>query len=280
MVELTDEQLKQVEQSVLDRFAALCLRQGWRYTLIGGTLLGAVRHKGFIPWDDDIDVAMPRTDYDKLVAYCRENKPPFGYVFHETDKTWTSLAGKIYDEDTVIVDTVVNRFDSKCGVFVDVFPIDGMGNSKEEAEKTMKKSRFNRELLNAISWKKFSKSKTHGWIYEPFRFAFYLLSRCANPQKTIRKIEKTFRKYDFETSAYVGIVCGSYRNREIFPRSVYDKYAALPFEDTEYAAIEQATTYLSQIYGNYMALPPEEKRVSHHTFTAYRLEEADKNNEI
>lgn len=261
------EELKKIELDLLAQVDAICREQNLRYSLGGGTLLGAVRHKGFIPWDDDIDFMMPRPDYDKFIEYCKTNDVPFGVRSPETDPDYTDLSAKIFNPDTVLID---NNIVGDCGgVSIDLFPIEGLGNTYESAKKAFRSTRFKRELLVAAKWKRFFKSKTHAWYYEPARFVMFVLSRFINPRKIFARVLKRYRDIDFDASEYVGAVGGSYREKEILPRELYKEYVELPFEDKSFMAICGYDGYMKSIYGDYMRLPPEEKRVSHHTFTAY-----------
>lgn len=261
--------LKKIELGILRQIHAVCQKEAIRYSLCGGTLLGAVRHGGFIPWDDDIDIFMPRPDYNRFIAYCKENQTPFRLVSSETEPKYGYLFAKAVNPDTVIREINGNRGRLPFGVCVDVFPIDGLGDTYEEAKKRFGKTRFKRELLVAYNWKRFFRSKTHSFVYEPIRFAFFLLSRFANPLKLIGRIQAAYPPEDFEKSGYAGTVCGSYRLKEILPKTVYSEFEMTDFEGERFCAIRDKETYLKSIYGDYMKLPPPEKRVTHHTFDAY-----------
>lgn len=272
--EINLEQLKEIESQLLCIVHEICEKENFRYSLGGGTLLGAVRHQGFIPWDDDIDIMMPRPDYNAFIAYCLSNDVPFKIWSWETDKSYVDLSAKIYDPNTVLEDE--NIIDgNKIGVNIDVFPIDGLGNTYKKAVKAFKSTSFKRNLLIAAHWKKFFRSKTHAWYYEPFRFAFFVLSRFVNKSKLFAKIQKKYTKINFNSVKFAAAVGGSYREKEILPQEVFTEYIELPFEDFHFKAIAQYDKYLSSIYGDYMKLPPEEKRISHHTFKAYYKEVED-----
>lgn len=271
-IEINLEELKKIELQLLIAVNEICEKENLRYSLGGGTLLGSVRHKGFIPWDDDIDIMMPRPDYDALIAYCLTHDTPFKVLSWETDKNYVDLSAKIYYSNTVLEDeNIVNG--NKIGVNIDIFPIDGLGNTYKKAVKTFKSTSFKRNLLIAAQWKKFFKSKTHAWYYEPFRFAFFVLSRFVNKSKLFNKIQKKYTKIDFNKVSFAAAVGGSYREKEILPQNVFTEFIELPFEDSNFKAIKQYDKYLSAIYGDYMKLPPKDKRVSHHTFKAYYREE-------
>ena len=274
--EIDLEQLKKIEIDLLVAVDKICQQQNLRYSLGGGTLLGAVRHNGFIPWDDDIDIMMPRPDYDAFISYCLSHNVPFSIKSWETDKTYVNLAAQIFNYDTVLEDDNTPAETTKIGVYIDIFPIDGLGDNHKEAVKLFKSTRFKRELLVAAQWKKFLKSKTHPWYYEPVRFAFFLIGRLVNKQKIFKSILDVYTKIDFNSSKFAGAVGGSYCEKEILPQKVFTEYIELPFENYKFKAIASYDTYLSSIYGDYMKLPPEEKRVSHHTFKAYFKEQEDK----
>lgn len=272
MKELTLEEIKSVQLDLLDKFDSICRDNRFRYSLGGGSLLGAVRHKGYIPWDDDIDVMMPRPDYDKFVEYCLSNDINFGIRCFDTDKEYTDLSAKIYDKHT-IVDTNGLTNESGIGVAIDIFVIDGLGSTLKKARKAFNETSFKRELLVASQWKRFFRSKTHSWYVEPIRFVFFVLSRFVNKAKIFNKVQNTYKRIDFDQSEFAAAVGGSYREKEILPQSVFTDYIELPFEDRKYFAIERYDEYLTSIYGDYMELPPEEKRASHHLFKAYYLGE-------
>ncbi len=269
MQTIGSEELKKIQIELLDAFDAICRKENLRYSLGGGTLLGAVRHQGYIPWDDDIDVMMPRPDYDKFISICLGQDVPFGLLSFETNKNYVDLSAKIYRRGTVIEDNAEYLQTAKCGVNIDIFPIEGLANDYKSAKKVFRKTSFKRNLLIAAQWKKFSRSKTRPWYVEPFRFAFYAASKMIDKSKTFEAVQRVYKNIDFDKVGYVAAVGGTYREKEILPKELYVDYVDLFFEGKPYKAIGGYDRYLSSIYGNYMQLPPEEKRVSHHTFHAY-----------
>ena len=266
MQELTLDELKQTELGILKKFAEICDRKGFRYSLAGGTLLGAVRHKGFIPWDDDIDVFMPRSDYDKFIKYCSKNKTYFGLFCHEINAECKNLWTQLYNRDTVLINTYV---DNSTGVYIDVFPIDGLGNTKDEAFAKFKKTWLLRELLVASKWQHFFRSNTHAWYIEPVRYILYLLSQFISQNWLISVIEKDCRSIDFDKSKYASCIFGVYRQKEIMEQKIYTNYTDMIFEGKKFKGVANYNEYLTHFYGDYMTLPPVEKRKTHHTFKAY-----------
>lgn len=283
MKKISSEELKQIQLNVLCQFRNICEKEGFRYSLIGGSLIGAVRHQGFIPWDDDIDVGMPRPDYERFISYCRNHLDkkddsdasyyiPFGIVSHELDKRYKDLSAKIFDKRTICVERFANRWNCEYGAYVDVFAIDAIADTYEEALKRMNKIRLYRELLIAAQWKRYEKSisdKKKSWFYELARFGCYILSRFIDADKNVIKTEKYFMNNDFEKTAFVALVNSPYRNKEIIPASVYKSYRTVVFEGEIFKAVEDYDTYLKAVFGDYMKLLPIEKRVTHHSFDAY-----------
>ncbi|MBQ0037990.1 MAG: LicD family protein [Clostridiales bacterium] len=270
MTEITLQELKQIELNILTQVHEVCTAQGLRYSLCGGTLLGAVRHGGFIPWDDDIDILMPRPDYEALIAYCRANETPFRLVSHQTDADYHYLFAKACAPDTLIVEENNNRNSTDMGVYIDIFPIDGLAESEEQGRRLLKSQRFSLELLVAYAWRKFLPSRTRAWYYEPIRFVFYAMSRLIDPNRFIRKIERRATAVAFDTAAYAGSYAGVYRSREVLPADVYAQCDDMVFEGRTFRAMTQYDAYLKCLYGDYMHLPPKEQQVSHHLFHAYR----------
>lgn len=270
MREIDTKEFKRVEFDLLAKTDEVCRAQGIKYSLCGGTLLGAIRHKGFIPWDDDIDIAMPRNDYNCFMNYVNTHGAELGMhvVSSGTDPNYAYLFGKVCDSNTIIEEENFNRDGSEMGVYVDIFPIDGLGR-EALALKHFKTMWFSRELLVACNWKKYFRSKTHAWYIEPVRFVIYCISRFASPKKLIHKVEKYYSQYPLDKSEYAAIVCGSYWEKEIMPASVLSNFCEVEFEGKCFMAFRDYDEYLKRIYGDYMELPPKEKQVTHHMFKAY-----------
>ena len=273
MSELLLEDLKAVELGILIEIDEICRAENIRYSWTAGTLLGAARHRGFIPWDDDIDLFMPRPDYNRFIEYCRSNETGFRLVSSELDERYGYLFAKAMDMSTRVEEFVTDSKGIEMGVCVDIFPVDGLGDTYEDALRVFKSTRFKRELLVARNWKKFFRSKTRSWKYEPIRFAFFVASRFVSRKRLIASIQKKLAKNSFEDSKYAGSVCTAYRAKEIMEDRLFKEYTYISFEDKSFRSVKDYDKYLSAIYGDYMKLPPEDKRVTHHMFRAYYVDE-------
>lgn len=270
MQALTLKEIQNIELDLLLAFDSICQKNNLRYSLGGGTLLGAIRHRGFIPWDDDIDVMMPRPDYDRFLELCKNQENGFNLITYDTVEGYNGLFAKIWDPSTIIKDDLM-EMSFELGVNIDVFPIDGLGDSEKEALKIFNKTAWNREMLNAVLWKKYFRSKTHSILVEPIRFTMFVFSRFANPKKLLKKVDEENLKHPFESSSYAGCVCGSYREREIMTKDAFENYVDLKFEGHMLKGIEKYDEYLTKHYNKYMELPPKDKQETHHTYKAYRV---------
>lgn len=266
MHELNIEELKKTELDIAIYVDDFCRKNGIQYSLGGGTLLGAVRHKGFIPWDDDIDLNMTRDNYERFIDLFSRENGRYRLVTYKTNPQYKYLFAKVVDTQTCLIED--HNFPvEEMGVFVDIFPIDSLADTKEAAAEKLKKVKFKRFLCVAACWKHFYINHNRNTIRQLPRFAFFLLSRFINVQKANEWIEQQF-PFD-ESKKYWGCVCGSYEEREIMEREVFTQYIDMEFEGHKFMGIKNYDIYLSNLYHDYMKLPPKEKQVAHHTFVAY-----------
>lgn len=270
MDQLTLKEIQEIELKLLEKFDSICMQNDLRYSLGGGSLLGAIRHKGFIPWDDDIDIIMPRPDYDRFLSLCRRNDDSFSLLTYDTCDGYYGLFAKMWDPDTIIEDEDLN-LGPQIGVNIDLFPLDGLGRTEREATRIFRKTSWKRELLTAAVWKRYFRSKTHSFWIEPIRLLLFIYSRILDPKKLLRAVDEENLKHPFDQSLYAGCVCGSYRKKEIMKKSTFENYINVEFEGQLFKCIRNYDEYLTKHYGDYMRLPPEEKRVTHHTYKAYYI---------
>lgn len=271
MEKLTTQEIKQIELDLLIWFDELCSQNNLRYSLCGGSLIGAVRHGGFIPWDDDIDVCIPRPDYEKLLKiYQRNPVQKYALAYYGNTKGYFDGTAKIYDPATCLRDSSGVFESLGLGLHIDLFPVDGLGNNLEEAKRKYNLTRWKRELLIARKWRTYSRSIGRAWYYEPVRFGLYIVSRFINGEKLLLSIEKDPALADFDGSNYAACIYGRYRQKEILPREYYDTYIRMSFEGHMFSCSSFYDGFLGSIYGDYMKLPPENERIAHHAYEAYR----------
>lgn len=266
---LTPLQAKLLES--LKWFDNFCSENNLRYYAIGGTILGAMRHQGFIPWDDDIDLGMPRKDYEKLRQLSKTDTGRFkieSYASEANDFCYPFT--KIYDTTTTLIEP--KRKKVIRGVYIDIFPLDGIGNSKEEAFYNYKKVRRVSQLFEATNS---TTRKGRSWLKNAVVCFFSLLpSFLLNQHKLRVKLNALCAKYDFDKCQFGGNLLGSYWEREIIDLSLLGTPKYYQFEDMMIYGPEKADAYLTQIYHDWRKLPPEEKQYSHHDFIHLDLEKS------
>jgi len=281
MKRLDLDEIKDIELKILIEIDSICRERNIDYSLDGGTLLGAIRHKGFIPWDDDIDILMTRKNYNEFIEYCENNKTGFELVSHIAFDKYGYLFAKAVDKSTILIEKTINQHGIEMGVCVDIFPVDYLGNSLKEAKKNLNRTRFLRELLVARNWRRYSKSRTRSIIYEPIRILFYILSRFTSQKRIIKKIERVNRKFSTDYKSFSGCICGSYREKEIMETNNYLYYSELEFEKHPFKVISNYDNYLTQLYGDYMQLPPKNQQITRHDFDVYFKDEyLEENNDL
>ena len=266
---ISTDQIKAIDLCMLIEIDKICRNEGIRYSLAYGSLLGAVRHKGFIPWDDDIDLFMPRPDYNRFIEYCRSHKTEFGFVSCEINPHYHRLYGKAWDIKTTIEDPFSNYTGIDLGVNIDIMPIDGIGHTYEEAKENIKPAIYFNKVISAMSWDRYRKSITNPWYVEPVRFGLFVITRFLNKDKYTAKLNRIVQKYNFEEMEYVAAVCDTKTFKAIKDKKIYSEYVELEFEGHKFWAMAGYDTFLREIYGDYMKLPPENKRVSNHNVIAY-----------
>lgn len=257
MTAIEEKELKTIQVDILCDVAAFCEKNGLRYFLAYGTLLGAVRHKGYIPWDDDIDIHMPRPDYERfLQTYSSDNNIA---VSHENCPAYRVAFAKVYRKGTTIREFHFKQ--DVFGVYIDIFPLDGFEN-KALAHKCGELRRYihvkSSVFLPQMTLMRRLRLAATKFILLPFGLPFML-----------RRIKKIATRREYDSSSLVFSSYCRYAEREIFDREIFDNYTKVRFEGLEFRAPLDCDTYLRTLYGDYMTLPPADKQVSHHNSQAY-----------
>lgn len=272
MEKLTFKEMQSIAANILKEFAALCNKLGLRYSIAYGSLIGAVRHHGFIPWDDDVDVWMPRPDFEKLVKYWQENEEhlmPYKLMNTDNDPDYPHMITRIVDTRTWI--DVVNEKDCGLGLFVDIYVHDGLGDNFDEATAYLWKSRRNSSLFFLSVRDHFHIGLTKG-LKIIIKYPAYLYAKLRGKRHFIQRAKQLCQALDYENSKYVACVCWcSYRPpRELLKKEWLEELIELDFEGFKVKAPKRYHEVLTHIYGDYMKLPPEKDRIAHHLYTAYR----------
>lgn len=252
------DDLKNTELEMLKEFIKVCEKLSLKYYVIAGTLLGTVRHKGFIPWDDDIDVAMPRVDYEIFLQEGQKYLPDNLFIQSLfTDKKAPFGFAKIRNSDTTFIESSVRKFKINHGVFIDVFPLDYYPENEKGKLRLERKKGLYKQIIAkkyTVRNKTFKQSIKQG--LRKIIFAFIPYRKIVDKQNNLYKnVPKSNLWINYS---------GIYGEREIMPKDWYGEGVKLTFEGVEVVAPIKHHEWLTRVYGNYMEFPPEEKRVAHH----------------
>lgn len=256
------EELKRVEYDLLKKFVSVCDDNNLKYFLLGGTLLGAVRHKGFIPWDDDIDVGMPRKDYEKFIKIAPSQLPE--YIFlqtNETDSEYPQNFAKLRNCNTTFIESSVKNLKINHGIYIDIFPLDAFPNNKLRQKIILFKSKLlSLRISELYTIKKTNNIKnTRNKLIVNLMKIFY-----PSPYDAVKAKEKLNRNYENVKTDYLVNFSGAWGEREISLSKWFDETVKLQFENDMFCCPKNYDEYLKQIYGDYLQLPPPEQRVTHH----------------
>lgn len=238
-------------------------KNGLRYYVCAGTQLGAVRHKGFIPWDDDVDIMLPRYDYEKLILLCKNNMLPQGLDAKsiELDEKTALPFLKVISKEVEIDDQ--GQWDDNGKLWIDVFPIDGMPSEISARERFFKKVKRKQKFFlsgynNLRQLNKVTKNK----LVLPVKYVAHAFARAYGLRKIALKYISFCKQYDYEGARYVGLVMWGNGPEEAIAK---DDMSPMQFDfcDMKVTGFKEYDKYLKNLFGDYMVLPPEEKRKTH-----------------
>lgn len=267
MKEITLREFQLEELKILKKLDEICQEQKIHYWVMYGTLLGAVRHKGFIPWDDDVDLAMPRKDFERFMEYIQEHPEsihPLVLDSYETNKGYPFYIPRICNPDYFL--TFENRKYTS-GLFVDIYPFDGMGNSKEYWHRLYPKILRIRKHLTLSTQK--SLIYGSGIAHKVLNLPNSIYSKIRGNQYFLRKLDHIEKQFSWDESKYVSVPAWD-PQIWFFEKEWFDCLIRVPFEDTYACIPKKYDEVLKTRYGDYMQLPPKEEQKPHHGFRAFR----------
>ena len=257
------QEIQQVYLELLGEFDTVCRHHGLRYDLCGGSMLGAVRHGGYIPWDNDIDLSMPRPDYERMLELKQSGilgLPKHRDLVSERDETFPRHFARYIRHDVKRVSEMAEDWDCPY-IGIDIFPLDGIPADEKRFAKQVKKiRRLRRLLLTSVEKKGTSRrGKAAAMVKNLYRPILRLIG-C---YRFAHMLDKECQRVDYETAEYVGIISGMYglkerwRKQDMLPQQSFD------FEGLQVPGFANYDIYLTNLYGDYMKLPPEEQRIPH-----------------
>lgn len=229
----------------------ICMEYDIKYSMLAGTMLGAIRHKGFIPWDDDIDLSMTYDNYKKFIDVMAHLNHPWLEIEYPLEKNYNYFI-KVYNKNTTLVE-IDYQNDIK-GVFIDVFPVVCAGDTYEEVNRRITKCSFYKALLS----RKLGTIKNDTLKGKTFEFLSYFFPKRFLYNRIIASYEEANSK-----ERKLSTVLFSW-NKDTMPTEMYRKISLYNFEDTQFCGFSNYDKYLSDKFGDYMKLPPEDKRNPHH----------------
>lgn len=260
------KQLQNVELEMFKEIAKICDKNGLTYYMSAGTFLGAVRHKGFIPWDDDMDMRIPRDDYEKLIDILYKELPePYIVQHYKLNKNVHRYFARVENTKVKFIRThAVKRQESNA--WIDIFPLDGMPDNKIHA--SLRKF----HLLYRKMWMQLSVfdeivdvSKKRPWLERVIIFIATKtpIQNMLSWDRMWRKLDEALKAYPLSQSKYYMNFMSAYKFKDIIPKQIYGKGKKYKFEDAVFNGPEDYDSFLKILYGDYMKLPPKEKQKNH-----------------
>ena len=267
MKELTLQELKEIEFDILKMFDDFCKENNIHYFLAYGTLLGAVRYKKFIPWDDDVDLLIPREDYNRMLMLFKDSEKYRLFAF-EKDMEYLYPFAKLCDM-TTRKDEFGYDNGVELGVDIDLFPLDAWDDNLEKAKQEAKRIK---KLMLYLGLTKVKRVDDDSFFKRITKSVLMVWCKMLGGKYFIRKIQKEACKEEQKGQAYVGAKSWCvYGAKGIIPAEAFADSVEVEFEGRMFPAPIDYDTYLTCLYGDYLPEPPKEKQKTHHSFKAYKL---------
>ena len=268
MREISAQRLKELQLGILDAVVGFCGENGIKCWLNAGTLLGAVRHKGYIPWDDDVDLAMIWPDYDKFMASFNNHNDRYKFVCYENDPESFTHFGKVFDTSTVLYEP--NEKGERLCVYADIFVMDNSPSDEESRRKMFRR----RDILTLCNLGRklpvFLRPTRGGLMRRIAVYMFRAALRIFPRHYFVKALVRNAKTYADSDTEFCGDFTGTHN--AVMRRELMEGITQLEFEGKMYPAPVGYDEWLTKLFGDYMQIPPPEKRASTHFFKAYELD--------
>lgn len=266
MKKISVEEAKKVTLDIMDTISQICEKNSIEYSLLYGTMIGAIRHKGFIPWDDDLDIGMEREYYDKFIEYFKQHEEelkPLKLYHYTTQKDYPHLIARVGDTRYPIKQLHEKQYEM-C-VFVDIYPLDyAKKNYKSMINRTLACSlvMVNKDLYKDVSVLRKTKLKISAVLSRLFYKKYY---------KRVEDYLRSTKDRNYELEGSIAWLEDPFE-KVLFPSEWYKETIYLPFENKQFKVFKHYDKMLKAIYGDYMELPDESDRIGHHFYEVYKYE--------
>lgn len=260
---MTSEEFKAECLLILSEVDAFCKHNNINYSLAYGTMIGAIRHKGFIPWDDDIDILMLREDYDRFVSMFNQKASGRFYVASsESDCQFPYAFAKICDNHTICNDYGYDKH----GVGIDLFPIDKLPMDDKQLKELVDSQHriWYIFMIKMLKWR-----KDRSFAKNVFAVVSAFFARMIPYSYLHKKLKANTLKYKDILDYRLGCLYSPYGMKDAMDKSIFSDFISVDFEDYKFSCLNHYDDYLRHLYGDYMKLPPVDQQVSHHDFEAY-----------
>ncbi|MQW22026.1 MULTISPECIES: phosphorylcholine transferase LicD [unclassified Lactococcus] len=270
MKQIKNEELKSIQLEMIHYIDQVCRKNKIEYSISAGTLLGAVKYQGYIPWDDDIDIMLTRSNYEKLITLLLAQKPEkFSLLHYKERPTYLPMA-KLYNNQTFFTSTLDN-LNSGTGVFIDIFPVDQLPNDQREGE------RFKKEIRREVTHLTASR---HGLAYASSEKLLYAIIKSVlwlpshlrylgKNSMLAEKVDLHMQKYNGSDGIYCNYVFSPPKHMAYFDKSIFAHYEDIQFEELVLRKIVDHEPFLVELYGNWKSLPKSNKIRNHSYYHWY-----------
>ena len=265
------KEIQEVSLEILKKVDELCIKLNLRYSLAWGTLIGAVRHHGFIPWDDDVDIHMPRPDYEKLKCYFKTHEKELAplSLFDNDTPGYPYMCARVSNNDYVI-DTD-NEKPCGMGIFIDIYLLDGTGDTEEEAWNYASKLCKYPRMIFLSTRKHLVLWTTKGIGMKIAKIFLFVYAKMMGKSYFEKHLMRLIDEDSYNHKDYVGCVSWCERPKySVINKTEFEDMIDFQFEKYRFKGPRDYDKYLRMWYGDYMQLPPEKERIYHHLYKAYK----------